>query len=182
MQFYFTFYFSNCTNNARCLKGLGQATWLINQVEDIQEEDKNLAGEEQFCFRGLKNLGATCYINTFLQLWFHNVDLRQAIYKWRPNAISNLIPTSSLSEQFLVNPITCLQLVLSMMQYSVRSVVDPTPFIKCLNLDASQEQDTHEFLSLFNSYIQNKLNHENDKSIQKTINQQYCMKIAYIIK
>nr|XP_046912374.1 ubiquitin carboxyl-terminal hydrolase 48-like [Dermatophagoides farinae] len=172
----------NCTNNARCLKGLGQATWLINQVEDIQEEDKNLAGEEQFCFRGLKNLGATCYINTFLQLWFHNVDLRQAIYKWRPNAISNLIPTSSLSEQFLVNPITCLQLVLSMMQYSVRSVVDPTPFIKCLNLDASQEQDTHEFLSLFNSYIQNKLNHENDKSIQKTINQQYCMKIAYIIK
>ena len=68
------------------------------------------------------------------------------------------------------------------MQFSVRRFVDPTPFIKCLHLDASQEQDTHEFSSLFNSYIQNKLNYENDKSIQKTINQQYCMKIAYIIK
>lgn len=171
----FIFSNSNCTNNARCLKGLGQATWLINQEEDIPEEDQNLAEEQQFCFRGLKNLGATCYINTFLQLWFHNVDLRQAIFKWRPNS-------SNHTDEFLTNPITCLQLVLAMMQFSVRRFVDPTPFIKCLHLDASQEQDTHEFSSLFNSYIQNKLNYENDKSIQKTINQQYCMKIAYIIR
>lgn len=29
---------------------------------------------------GLTNLGATCYVNTFLQVWFLNLELRQALY------------------------------------------------------------------------------------------------------
>lgn len=29
---------------------------------------------------GLTNLGATCYVNTFLQMWFLNLELRQALY------------------------------------------------------------------------------------------------------
>ena len=68
------------------------------------------------------------------------------------------------------------------MQFSQRAAVDPAPFIKCLKLDESQEQDTHEFSNLFISFIQNKLSEEFDKSIHDTINQQYSMKIAYVIK
>lgn len=66
------------------------------------------------------------------------------------------------------------------MQFSLRNFVDPSPFIKCLLLNESQEQDTHEFLNLFNNYIQNQLKYEN--SIQTTINDQYQMKLAYIIQ
>lgn len=36
----------------------------------------------QNTFVGLTNLGATCYVNTFLQVWFHNLELRRSLYQY----------------------------------------------------------------------------------------------------
>lgn len=40
---------------------------------------------------GLTNLGATCYVNTFLQMWFLNLELRQALYLC-PSACGDGVP------------------------------------------------------------------------------------------
>ena len=61
----------NCSGNPRCLKGLGQQSWLLNKDQDSNDgidDDEKDAGFRKLAFCGLRNLGATCYLNTFLQV------------------------------------------------------------------------------------------------------------------
>jgi hypothetical protein len=59
---------TNCSTNPYCLNGLGEKK-LINQMKE-----SNLQMERSNYFRnldehvGLVNLGATCYINAYLQV------------------------------------------------------------------------------------------------------------------
>lgn len=41
----------------------------------------SVSASSQNTFVGLTNLGATCYVNTFLQVWFHNLELRRSLYQ-----------------------------------------------------------------------------------------------------
>ncbi|KXJ21295.1 ubiquitin carboxyl-terminal hydrolase 48 [Exaiptasia diaphana] len=75
----------NCKSNPNCLNALGEKLWL-GEVQDnywhtLQDPESERRKKNEFV--GLKNLGATCYVNTFLQLWFHNTSLRSALYHWR---------------------------------------------------------------------------------------------------
>eukprot|EP00112_Aurelia_sp_Birch-Aquarium-sp1_P008102 Seg1889.4 transcript_id=Seg1889.4/GoldUCD/mRNA.D3Y31 product="Ubiquitin carboxyl-terminal hydrolase 48" protein_id=Seg1889.4/GoldUCD/D3Y31 len=78
---------TNCKKNPNCHNCLGEKFWQ-GEIKDnfwIDVEDPEEQRKPEGSHVGLKNLGATCYVNTFLQLWFHNHDFRSAIFKWIPS-------------------------------------------------------------------------------------------------
>ena len=76
----------NCVNNPRCLASLGFEKWSQGQMDydwpSDDEEDECLVKRKAGCPVGLVNLGATCYVNAFLQLWYHNLAFRNAVFEW----------------------------------------------------------------------------------------------------
>ena len=80
----------NCRHNPGCLHGLGQTGWLEQNARDVVLRARGLdpgsAPEKRKDTHlvGLKNLGATCYLNSLMQILFNNVTFRNALYAWTP--------------------------------------------------------------------------------------------------
>ncbi|XP_076472507.1 ubiquitin carboxyl-terminal hydrolase 48-like [Babylonia areolata] len=140
----------NCKGNPFCLNGLGERAWF-KELDESQWHDFNPENErrEEGKFVGLKNLGATCYVNTFLQLWFHNPAVRQAVYQWRDFDE----PSETDTEWKPTSICGHLQLLFGLMHFSEKSYIDPTPFIESLGLDTKEQQDAQEFSKLFLSKL-----------------------------
>lgn len=90
--------FDSCRKNCKRILCLAcfDKSWVESDTVNTSYDSYETTNCEQKradlkTFVGLKNLGATCYVNCLLQLWFHNPALRKAIYQWdRDSSVDRL--------------------------------------------------------------------------------------------
>uniref|UniRef100_A0A3Q3G0C9 Ubiquitin carboxyl-terminal hydrolase 48 n=1 Tax=Labrus bergylta TaxID=56723 RepID=A0A3Q3G0C9_9LABR len=163
----------NCKGNPSCLVGIGEQAWLgeIDENAFHNIDDPNSERRDMNTFVGLTNLGATCYVNTFLQVWFHNLELRRSLYQLLSPSLSDYEP-QSISEH--------LQYLFALLQNSNRKYIDPSGLVKALGLDTGQQQDAQEFSKLFMSLLEDTLSKQKSPSLQNVIQQQFCGQFSYV--
>ena len=155
------------------------------EVIEDDEEDMSLEKRCPDMPVGLKNLGNTCYVNSFLQIWFHNVPFRTALYKWDPSQDALEADNESQLEAENYRPrgkVASLQALFSMMEFSNRRAVDPNDFIAKLGLDPQVQQDAAEFSKLFISLLESSLSCQMEEEVRQIVQNQFRGEYAYVTK
>lgn len=94
---------------------------------------------------GLRNLGATCYLNSMLQCLFVNLPFRRAVYEWEPKE-------QNVNEQQVLQ-MRALQKLFAQMQLGNQGLYDPTEFASTLALNNVVQQDAQEFNKLLLTHL-----------------------------
>ncbi|KAJ7581164.1 hypothetical protein C8J56DRAFT_866417 [Mycena floridula] len=168
-----------CKNNPDCLNYLGQTLW--ENEDDAREkfnkltrlgENPTFDSKEPDLPVGLKNLGATCYANASLQVWFRDLAFRRGVYLCEPS--------SKVSEErFKDSPIFQLQVTFAALQESTQSVFNPTKLVESLQLRTAEQQDAQEFSKLFMSHLDAEFKKQSIPSVQSLITDQFQGKQVY---
>nr|XP_057934890.1 ubiquitin carboxyl-terminal hydrolase 48 isoform X1 [Doryrhamphus excisus] len=169
----------NCKGNPNCLVGIGEQAWLgeIDENAFHNIDDPNSERRDKNTFVGLTNLGATCYVNTFLQVWFHNLELRRSLYQCYNSRAQEHKTESDYEPQSICEH---LQYLFALLQNSNRKYIDPSGLVKALGLDTGQQQDAQEFSKLFLSLLEDTLSKQKNSTLQNVIQQQFCGQFSYV--
>lgn len=88
---------------------------------------------------GIKNLGATCYLNSQLQCLAQNLAFLEGIFSWRASNNQNHQMNSVMTK---------LQVLLANMLHGAARSVSTTEFSDALGLEHDEQQDPNEFARL----------------------------------
>ncbi|KAF9962574.1 Ubiquitin carboxyl-terminal hydrolase 48 [Modicella reniformis] len=147
--------------NPHCLNYMGQQQW---EEEDALDEyfalvadkpDPGLCKRPENTPSGMKNLGATCYANSLLQVWFHDLAFRDAIYRCRFND----------DEDPSMNALYQLQQLFAHLDRGLKSFYNPLSLVNSLKLDTATQQDAQE--------IDSQLQKQLDIQLRTFINDQF---------
>ncbi|KAI0044824.1 cysteine proteinase [Auriscalpium vulgare] len=167
-----------CAKNPNCLNYLGQEKWedeegalkaymaAANLGSDPRLENRNPAIPV-----GLRNLGATCYANAYIQVWFQDIPFRNGVYQCQPS--------QDKDHSFEESPIFQLQATFAALQESKTKVFNPVKLVESLKLRTNEQQDAQEFSKLFMSHLDTEFQKQSDPNLKHLLSQQFQGKQAY---
>ncbi|ODN97958.1 hypothetical protein I350_07595 [Cryptococcus amylolentus CBS 6273] len=173
-----------CKSNPVCYNHLGIApllehdakqSWITDRLGDAASALSEQRDPDEPA--GLRNLGATCYANAFLQLWFHDVPFRNAVYACATSETQVDVKTRPQN-----TPLFQLALIFGMLEHSEKKVVDPMGLIDALRLNKGDQQDAAEFSKLFMSLIASEFGKNPDPKLKNLVSDQYEGKMRYVTK
>ncbi|CAL1704590.1 unnamed protein product [Somion occarium] len=167
-----------CRSNPNCLNYLGQERWEVeDKAFSAFMRFSNLGDNPILLARdpgtpvGLKNLGATCYANAFLQVWFQDTPFRRGVYQ--------CLPSTDEEEKFEESPIFQLQVTFAAMQESIQSAFNPIRLVESLKLRTTEQQDAQEFSKLFMAHLDSEFQKQTLPGLKSLLADQFQGKQVY---
>ncbi|KAF5182815.1 Ubiquitin carboxyl-terminal hydrolase [Thalictrum thalictroides] len=119
---------------------------------------------------GLSNLGATCYANSILQCLYMNTSFRAGLFSVESDLLGQLPVLDQLARLFV------------QLHSCKRAFIDSGPFIKTLALDNGVQQDSHEFLTLLLTLLEQSLSHSHVPKARTIVQDLFVGSVSHVTR